>query len=197
MKSRTVISILVASTLALASMASFAQHGQQGGGADRGQQADRAQQADRDRAYDHDRAQDRSRTDAPDQDRDQDQDRVQDQANLKDQDIYGHEFMTSAEFDQYRKEFGNKNTEEARLAYQAQHEFTMQQRAQVQGKDLVPPGQGPVYGGELMSVQERNEYREQLRLADSDQKRQQLEAQHKEQMQVRARELNIEVEEAE
>ncbi len=196
MKSRTVVSLFVASILALASMASFAQQGQQGGGsADRSQQADRAQQVDRDHTYDRDRAQDRSHTDTPDQDRDRD--RIQDPANLRDQDIYGHEFMSPAEFDQYRKELGSENTEQVRSTNQAQHEHTMQKRALEQGKDLVPPGQGPIYGGELMSVQERNEYREQLRLADSDEKRLQLEAQHKEQMQVRARELNLEVEEAE
>ena len=73
----------------------------------------------------------------------------------------------------------------------------MQQRAQQQGQDLVPPGQGPIYGSELMSVQERNEYREQLRLIDSDTDRQNLQVKHREQMQARAHALNIKIEEAE
>ncbi len=195
MKSRTAISIFVASILALTSMSSFAQQGQQGGAsADRGQQMDRGRTYDR--GYDRDRSQDRSRTDVPDQDRDRDrdQDQIHDPANLRDQDIYGHEFMSPAEFDQYRQGLGSANSEEARMTFQAQHENTMQQRARVQDKDLVPPGQGPIYGGELMSVQERNEYREQLRLSDSDAERQQLEAQHGEQMNARAHALNLEIE---
>ena len=48
-----------------------------------------------------------------------------------------------------------------------------------------------------MSVQERNEYREQLRLIDSDQERQQLQAQHRDRVSQRAEALGLEVEEAE
>ncbi len=117
--------------------------------------------------------------------------------DLRDQDIYGNEFMTPAERDQYREALGKANTQEARQEFQAQHEEMMQQRAMQQGQDLVPPGQGPIYGGEFMSVQERNEYREQLRLFDSDAERQQFQAQHREQMSERARALNLEIEEAE
>lgn len=66
-----------------------------------------------------------------------------------------------------------------------------------QGKDIVPPGQGPIYGGELMSVEERNQYREQLQQMDSDQERTQFQAQHREKMEARAKALEREVEEAE
>lgn len=52
-------------------------------------------------------------------------------------------------------------------------------------------GNGPdadIYGHELMSVQERNQYREQLRLTESDpEKKARFEAQHREQMQARAK----------
>ena len=83
------------------------------------------------------------------------------------------------------------------MEQQAQHEQTMQERALQQGQDLVPPGQGPVYGGEFMSVQERNQYREQLRLIDSDQEREQFQAQHRDHVNQRAEALGLEVEEAE
>ena len=124
-------------------------------------------------------------------------DSLQDPARLKDQDIYGNRLMTDAERRQYRNELGNSNAKESRMEFQARHEQKMQERALQQGQDLVPPGQGPVYGGEFMSVQERNEYREQLRLSDSDQEREQLQAQHRDRVKQRAEALGLEVEEAE
>lgn len=202
MKSSTAISVVAALALAFTSMSALAQQGQRGGGnADRTNQVDRDRgydqdrMSDRDRTFDRDRTQDRDRVDTPDQDRDRD--RLRDPASLRDQDIYGHRFMTSAECDQYREQLGSLNSDEAREQFQAQHEEMMQQRAMQQGQDLVPPGQGPIYGGELMSVQERNEYREQLRLFDSEAERQQFQAEHREQMRQRARALNLEIEEAE
>lgn len=69
-----------------------------------------------------------------------------------------------------------------------------QQREQVQGQEQVRvQGSGNVddsdiYGHALMSVQERNQYREQLRLVESDsEQKNQFLAQHREQMQARAK----------
>jgi hypothetical protein len=69
-----------------------------------------------------------------------------------------------------------------------------QQRKQAQEqKRIHEPGTGngpdsDIYGHELMSVQERNQYREQLRLVESDpEKKTRFEAQHREQMQSRAK----------
>ena len=201
MKNSTVISVLVALVLGSTSMSSFAQQGQGGGaGVDRAQQVDRDRtydrdrMSDRDRTFDRDRTQDRDRSDDPDQDRDRD--RLQDPASLKDQDIYGNELMSDAERRQYRNELGNMNTQESRMELQAQHEQKMQERALQQGQDLVPQGQGPVYGGEFMSVQERNEYREQLRLIDSNQEREQFQEQHRDRVNQRAKALGLEIEEA-
>ena len=197
MKFRTTISILVASALALTSASSFAQHGQGGGGG----AADRTHQADRDRGYDRDRMTDRSRTEIGshqrDQDRDQDRTKFQDAANMEDKDIYGNALMTNTERKQYRSELGKANGQGSNTEFQARHEQMMQKRALEQGQDLVPPGQGPVYGGEFMTVQERNEYREQLRLSDSDEERLQLKAQHQDRVRQRADALGLEVEEAE
>ena len=188
------ISVIVASMLALTSMSSLAGQGQrQGGNAG----ADRMQQVDRDRSYDRDRMQDRDRIHDAAQDRDRDRIHMQDPSKIKDQDIYGNELMTNAERKQYRKELGNTNSQRSREKFQAKHEEKMQKRAMQQGQDLVPPGQGPIYGGELMSVQERNQYREQLRLIDSDPEREQFQAQHRDRINQRARALDLEVEEAE
>lgn len=197
MKFRTTISVLVASMLAFTSMASFAGqgHGQGGASADRAQQVDRDRTFDRDRMSDRDRTQDRMRTDDPQQDRDRV--RLQDPAAMQDQDIYGNELMSNTERKQYRKELGSYGTQQSQEQFQARHEEKMQQRALQQGQDLVPPGQGSIYGGDFMSVQERNEYREQLRVLGSDKEREQFHAQHRDRINQRANALNLEVEEAE
>ena len=202
MKFSTLISVSVALVLGFTSMSSFAQQGQGGGAnADRGQQVDRDRSydrdrmSDRDRTFDRDRTQDRDRSDDPDQDRDRD--RLQDPASLKSEGIYGNQLMSDAERRQYRNELGSMNEEQSRMEFQAQHEQKMQERALQQDQDLVPPGQGSVYGGEFMSVQERNQYREQLRLIDSDQERQKFQAQHRDRVNQRAEALGLEIEEAE
>ena len=182
MKSSTVISVLVA--LILASGSSFAGQGQ-GGNASSNQ----ARQVDHDRDYDRSYERDYNRS--------YDRDHLQNPASLKDQDIYGNELMSDAERLQYRNELGNSTTQKSQMKLQAQHEQAMQERALQQGQDLVPPGQGPVYGGELMSVQERNKYREELRLIDSDQEREEFQAQHRDHVNQRAQALGLEVEEAE
>ena len=52
----------------------------------------------------------------------------------------------------------------------------------------APFGENGIYGSELMSEQERNQYREQLRLTESDPKAQtKFMADHKEKMQKRAK----------
>lgn len=196
MKYRTAISILVALILAFTSVSSFAGNGPRG---DAG--ANRGQQADRDRSFDRDRMTDRTRNDMAehkrDQDRDQDRIKFQDAANMNDQDIYGNALMTNTERKRYRSELGKANAQGSGEKFQAKHEQMMQKRALEQGQDLVPPGQGPIYGGEFMTVQERNQYREQLRLSDSDEERLQLKAQHRDRIRTRADALGLEVEEAE
>ena len=219
MRHRLSISIILASMLALTFMTVDAQQGQGSGGGDRDQQMDRDydRDMDRDRDYDRDMVQDRDYDRDMDQDRDRDQLRTQDgdkdqdrnriqdrdrlhvtdPASLRDEDIYGSALMSKEELKQYRNQLMNRETVQAREQYQAQHEEMMQKRAQKQGKDLVPPGQGPIYGGELMTVQERNQYREQLRYMDSDEDREKFQARHREQMNLRAKALELDIEEAE
>jgi hypothetical protein len=68
------------------------------------------------------------------------------------------------------------------------------QRDQVRDQDrtnapeAAPQGEGKIYGAELMSEQERNQYREQVRLIGQDpEKMAQFKAQHREEMQKRAK----------
>ena len=60
--------------------------------------------------------------------------------------------------------------------------------------DDAQNGNQGIYGGELMSAQERNQYREQLRLTESDSKaRSQFMKQHQEKMQLRAKEKGVDL----
>ena len=171
---RQVLRISVVAALALGLSAYGGAGGQQkGGGSDRAQPIEQQQ------------AQDRMRVE------------TQDRARIRDQEIYGHELMTRQELNQYREQMQKMQTAKAREQFQAQHEEKMRARALQQNKDIVPPGQGPVYRGELMSVQERNEYREQLRMIESEEERARFLARHREKMDQRAESVHEETEEAE
>ena len=62
--------------------------------------------------------------------------------------------------------------------------------------DAAANGNQDIYGSELMSVEERNQYREQLRLAESDpESKAKLMEQHREQMQIRAKEQGVKIDE--
>ena len=61
-------------------------------------------------------------------------------------------------------------------------------RDRVHAPDSANFGGEGIYGNELMSAQERNQYREQLRLLESDpEERTRFQAQHQEKMQMRAK----------
>lgn len=60
--------------------------------------------------------------------------------------------------------------------------------------DNAQLGKNGIYGGELMSVEERNQFHEQLRLTENDpQARTKLMAEHREQMQQRAKTKGVEL----
>lgn len=68
-----------------------------------------------------------------------------------------------------------------------------QDREQTQTREHASSGPGEgIYGGNLMTVQERNQYREQLAGLKTDQERTEFKARHHEQMQQRAKERGIE-----
>lgn len=189
---KTMTTAIMLATLALSAQSGFAQ--------DRGRdraQVDRDQQVDRDRTFDRDRLQDRDRIDVPSQDRDRDRDQdrtnVPDFARLSDQDIYGSELMTARERNRYRRELSDTQSDEERERVRAEHQAEVQQRAHAQGVTLAPTSEGPIYGENLMTLQERIQYREQLRLHESE--RAQFMAQHQERMQARAETRGVTLEE--
>lgn len=53
-----------------------------------------------------------------------------------------------------------------------------------------------IYGHELMSPEELNQYRERLRLMKTEEEKARFEAQHREEMQKQAKALNVELEDA-
>ena len=170
------ISVMAALALGLAAYASDA--GQRKGGTGGG---DQVQQIDQQR--DEDRLRSRVET--------------QDMVRLRDEEIYGHELMTNEELNQYRKQLQTMRTPQAREQFQMQHEEKMRVRALQQNREIVPPGQGPIYRGDMMSAQERNEYREQLRRIQTEEERARFLARHREEMDQRAESVEEETEEAE
>lgn len=188
MKYTTVIGIFVSLMLVAAYASAPASQGAGGGAGGGKPQAteparDRVAASERDRLRVQDRDQQRVHKDAA--------------TDMSDKDIYGSELMTKQERKQYREELQSAKNEQARQEVRARHEEQMRERALQQGKDLVPPGQGPVYGGELMTVQERNAYRERLRRFDSEDDRLKFQSQHREMMNQRAAALGVRIEEAE
>lgn len=175
---RRILTIGVLAVLALGLSAFAGAGGQQKGGG-----SDRAQPVEQQGAQ----AQDRMRT----------QSEARDRASLRDEEIYGHELMSKEELNQYRERLQTMNSTQAREQFQMQHEEKMRERALHQNKDIVPPGQGPIYRGDMMTVQERNEYREQLRRIESEQERAEFLARHREEMNKRVESVVQETEETE
>lgn len=71
-----------------------------------------------------------------------------------------------------------------------QSQAQAQTRTRDQAQLKAGAGQG-IYGGNLMTEQERNRYREQVGALATDEERAAFEAKHREQMQQRSRERNI------
>lgn len=177
----TGIVVAFATALVLTPLAGFAQG--RGGGGYRPQGPAQVERGARDL--------DRDRVKAADQtyqrDRDQDRTHTPDFGYMKNRDIYGNELMTTKERKTYRKELAAAGSGEERARIEAEHRKEMQVRAEQQGVAIEPPGKD-IYGGALMSVEERAAYREQLRLIESDrEQRTRFLADHREKMQLRAK----------
>lgn len=187
MNAKAIYSPIIFLAIVLASQAAMAQG--QGHGQDRpmDRPQDRAQMERGQHDLDRDRLRDRDPATMPSRDRDRDQDRTHapDFARLSDHDIYGNELMSMQERNQYRDQLQNAASAAERKQVEEQHREMIQVRARTQGVDVTPPGKG-IYGGAAMTVEERNQYREQLRMIDSDEERLQFMAQHREEMQMRA-----------
>ena len=81
-----------------------------------------------------------------------------------------------------------------RITNPAQDRDRTRDQDRIHAPDNAGLGQNGIYGGELMSTQERNQYREQLRLTENDaQARTKFMAEHNEQMQQRARDKGVDL----
>lgn len=117
-----------------------------------------------------------------------DHDRMRDRMHQDDMSMMGYQLMTPEERQAYRQQMMNAKTPEERQQLMQQHHEMMMQRAEQQGVDFEDR---PIFGRQLMTQEERNQYREQLLQAKDDAERQQIRAQHREEMLQRARERNV------
>ncbi len=86
----------------------------------------------------------------------------------------------------------NRTAEHARLQQRDQDRIQSQATA-VQSSNGAAGGKG-IYGGNLMTEQERNQYRERLGSMKTDQERNAFMTRHKETMQKRSKERNVPIE---
>lgn len=80
---------------------------------------------------------------------------------------------------------------------EADQKVQKQDQDRAKTKDQAQTRDQDIYGYQLMNEQERNNYREQLKLAETNEERLQFTAEHREKMQARARTSGIDLEETE
>jgi hypothetical protein len=102
--------------------------------------------------------------------------------------------------DRAQVERGQKDFDRDRMRQRDRISEPSQDRDRDQDRTHAPDeagnGNQEIYGSELMSVEERNQYREQLRLAESNpEAKAKLMEQHREQMQIRAKEQGVKIDE--
>lgn len=107
--------------------------------------------------------------------------------------IYGQFMMTAREQERYRERVESARNERRKARIRAEHEEQMRSRARQLGVELPPL----IYGQRLMSEEEQARYRRQLQAMSSEAERERFIAQHREQMQARAREHRVPLDELE
>lgn len=174
---------------------------------ERTQQMDMDRMQDRDSAMDSDRVMDRTQQRDREMDRDRTQEMDRDRLLQQERDlIYGAELMTDQEKLQYQNRLRELATEGERIEFRVQHQAQMQQRAkergttlkglltrtQIQDQERVRQNERQqIYGYSLMTQSELDKYRERLRLAVTEQDREQIRAAHRSSMQQRAKEKGV------
>ena len=110
----------------------------------------------------------------------------------------GAQPMQRAQVERGQKDFDRDRLRDRdRITNPAQDRDRLRDQDRTHAPDHAPFGEqggNGIYGGEMMSVEERNQYREQLRLTENDpQARTRFMAQHKEEMQERAKVQGVEL----
>ena len=120
--------------------------------------------------------------------------------------IYGQQLMTQQEQEQYRERVRAARTDEDRAALREQHREAMQARARERGVELpdvaapggpgretTPPARGPARGRELMTEEERERHRQEMRSKTTAEERERARREKHEEMKERAREQGVEI----
>lgn len=106
---------------------------------------------------------------------------------IRDSNIYGREFMSRQERNEYRQRLNSAASDKEWAQIRAEHQTMVQDRARSQGKILAPP----VYGQHMMTVEEQKRYTKRLQAADSDAERNRIREEHREMIRARARDLGV------
>jgi hypothetical protein len=112
---------------------------------------------------------------------------VRDRDQLRNRDIFGSELMTRGERNEYRERIAAMTSVQEWARFKAEHQTDMLARARERGVDLPRP----LYGQQLMTDQEREQLQQRLNAAGTEQARRQIEAEHRELVQQRARAYGI------
>jgi hypothetical protein len=152
---------------------------------------------------------DRLSTGSTDRTHDRLQDRLYDRDLKRERDrdrIYGGNLMNSAERTRYENQLRTLPTEQERVQFRMEHQHEMQQRAEQRHERL---GAGPsesqvrtqeherqqeraqIYGYSMMSSQEVARYQAQMGAAKTEQEREHIRAEHRQQIEDRARERGV------
>jgi hypothetical protein len=118
--------------------------------------------------------------------------------------IYGQQLMTQEEQEQYQARMRALETEQERAAFREQHRKEMQARARGRGVELpdvaAPPGAAKgdtapktVRGREMMTEEERERHRQEMRSKATAEEREQARREKHDEMQERAREQGVEI----
>jgi hypothetical protein len=107
--------------------------------------------------------------------------------------IYGQYMVTTEEQARYREQLRTATNEQARIRVREQQQSTVQARA----RELGVAAPDPIYGQQLMTEQEQQQYRDRVRAVTGEQERQRVQNEHREQMQQRARQNQIPVDDLE
>ncbi len=112
------------------------------------------------------------------------------------QPVFGGRMMTNQEQMQFRTQMHNAATDEERQQIRLQHRERMLERAKAQGVTLsdppaITPGDEVIFGGQMMTMEERLQFRTQMQNATSEEERQQIRLQHHERMLERAKAQGI------
>ncbi len=213
-KSKSTVIMAVLSSLLLSAPAAFTQNAGGAGSQARGGTDSGARLQDRDRLTtpDADRLHDRSLDQTQDRLHDRTLDRTQDRLHdrlmdhlyerdlLRERDrdrIYGGSLMSATEQADYEQHLRSLATEEQRVQFRLGHQHDMQVRAEERHQRLGPAlteaqiraqEREQIYGYSMMTPEEVARYQAQIGAARTEQEREHVRAEHRTQMEERARE---------